>query len=107
MFSASDKVYKITLIDGANGRSTTVQVSSEEFILESAEDQGVKLPASCYAGKCITCVGKLLEGEVEQDQVFLKPEEMAAGYVLTCKAYPRSDCTILTHQEDALLGQDA
>jgi ferredoxin len=102
MFSASDKIYEITFIDAANV-STTIQVGSEEYILESAEDQGVKLPGSCYAGKCITCAGRLLKGEVEQDQVFLKPEEMAAGFVLVCRSYPRSDCVILTHQEDALL----
>jgi ferredoxin len=100
-------VYNITLIGNSQSDSITIKVGSDEYILESAEDQGIKLPASCYAGKCITCVSRLLEGEVDQDHVFLKPDEIDSGFILTCKSYPRSDCVILTHQEDALLGQDA
>jgi ferredoxin len=45
----------------------------------------------------------LLEGEVEQNEVSLKPEEIEAGFILTCKSYPRADCVIAIHQEDALL----
>jgi ferredoxin len=99
-------IYNITLIGNSQPASVTIKVGSDEYILESAEDQGIKLPASCYAGKCITCVSRLLEGEVDQDHVSLKPDEIDSGFILTCKSYPRSDCVILTHQEDALLGQD-
>lgn len=96
-------VYNITLVNGNEGTSVTIKVGSDEYILESAEDQGIELPSSCNAGKCITCASRLLEGEVDRDSAFLKPTEMAAGFILTCKSYPRSDCVILTHQEDALL----
>jgi ferredoxin len=96
-------VYNITLVSNSESDSITIKVGSDEYILESAEDQGVKLPASCNAGKCITCVSRLLEGEVDRDGFFLKPNEIAAGFILTCKSFPRSDCVILTHQEDALL----
>ena len=106
MFSSPDQVYEVKFVN-ADNHQTTVQVGSEEYILESAADQGVSLPGSCYAGKCITCAGKMLEGEVEQDQVFLKPQEIAAGFVLLCRSFPRSDCVILTHQEDALLDLNA
>lgn len=104
MAYADDRVYSVTLVKQDQADGITIKIGSDEYILESAEDQGVHLPASCNAGRCITCVSRLLEGEVEQDHVFLKPAEIDAGFILTCKSYPRSDCVILTHQEDALLG---
>lgn len=103
MFSPSDQVYVVTLIDEVNNVTTSLQIGSDESILDSALDQGVQLPASCFTGTCVTCACRLIEGEIEQNEVSLKPEEIEAGFILTCKSYPRSDCVIVTHQEDALL----
>lgn len=99
--------YKITLINQAlaqaNTTPTTIHVRGDETILDAAEHQGVELPTSCRAGACISCTGKLMKGSIEHDHCFLKNSEKEAGFILTCTAYPRSDCAILTHQEDALL----
>jgi ring-1,2-phenylacetyl-CoA epoxidase subunit PaaE len=63
-----------------------------QSVLDSALGQGADLPYACKGGVCCTCKARLVEGEVMMDENWgLEPDEVAAGFILTCQSHPRSE----------------
>ena len=94
--------YTVTVKD-TNGEETTVECADDELILDAVEEAGADAPYSCRAGACSSCAGKLIEGEVDQEeQSFLDEDQIAEGYILTCVSKPLSNCVVQLGQEENL-----
>jgi ring-1,2-phenylacetyl-CoA epoxidase subunit PaaE len=65
--------------------------SDGSTLLDAAMRAGADLPFSCKGGVCSTCKAKILEGAADMELCYgLEPDEVAAGYVLTCQAHPKT-----------------
>ena len=85
------KTHKVTF----HKRGVTIECAEDEYILEAAEDAGLRLPYDCRSGTCTTCIQKCLEGEIDQDMAFaISDEELEQGYRLICIGSPLSDVVL-------------
>lgn len=79
-----------TILDGRS--QSFVLPADGATILDTLMQFRPDAPYACKNGVCGTCRAKVTEGEVRMDINFaLEPNELAAGFVLTCQAHPVSD----------------
>lgn len=72
-----------------DGRESTVEMRRDERVLDAALRVRGELPYSCRGGVCSTCRARVLGGQVRMARNYaLAPDELAAGYVLTCQSSP-------------------
>lgn len=82
-------IYQIQLINPNLKLNRTIQVPDDQYIIDIAEEVGIRLPSGCKQGECSACIAKLISGEIDQsEQKFLRLQEIQAGYVVTCVSYP-------------------
>ncbi|QDY06052.1 phenylacetate-CoA oxygenase/reductase subunit PaaK [Micromonospora sp. HM134] len=75
-----------------DGRSSRFTMGRHERVLDAALRVRGELPYACKGGVCSTCRAKVTSGEVAMARNYaLEPDEVAAGYVLTCQASPVTD----------------
>jgi len=73
----------------------TVPVGRGQSLLDACDAAGVHgIPSSCRAGMCMTCRTRLIEGEADCASDSLDADDRAAGYVLPCVTWPKSDCVL-------------
>ena len=78
------------------GESRQVLVPYRQSILDAAMAAGIQLPYSCHAGRCSTCVCKVLSGTVwmHYNEVLTADDE-ANGLALTCTGHPASSNVVV------------
>jgi ring-1,2-phenylacetyl-CoA epoxidase subunit PaaE len=81
------------------GITTKIRVPfSGQPILDAVHAARIDAPYACKGGVCCSCRAKLVEGEVDMDVVYgLEPDEIAAGYILTCQSHPRTARVVIDY----------
>ena len=92
-------VSDVSVLSG--GREYRFELTPDgENILDAGLENGVDLPFSCKGGVCATCKAKLVEGQVDMDRnQALQPEEIEAGFILTCQSHPISKRVIVDYDQ--------
>ena len=72
--------------------------SRKGTILDAALAAGIAYPHSCRVGECGSCKSRLVAGEVfspaPADPTVLTQAERAAGIILPCRSWPKTDVTV-------------
>ncbi|MGH9340419.1 MAG: 2Fe-2S iron-sulfur cluster-binding protein [Acidobacteriota bacterium] len=86
-----------------DGAEHEMEVGPDEYVLEAALRNGLKLPYSCLQGWCLSCAARLLEGVMDQqDSTRYYSEDREEGFALLCTGRAKSDLRLKTHARDEM-----
>ncbi len=76
-----------------DGRTSLVKADRNgPSLLDYARSVRAEVPFACKGGMCATCKASVTNGEVTMTKNYaLTPEEVEAGFVLTCQSHPVTD----------------
>lgn len=96
--SSAKEVFEASITVIQDGTQFDFKLPSDgSTLLDAAMRAGADLPFSCKGGVCSTCKAKILEGKVEMSVNYgLEPDEVEAGYVLTCQSHPVSTRVVVS-----------
>jgi len=91
------KACDLTIIEGGKSMSIKMEQGSNN-VLDEALNNSADLPFACKGGVCATCKAKVVEGKVNMLLSYgLEPDEVEAGYVLTCQSIPISEKLVIDY----------
>lgn len=95
------KTYTVNILDRQTGIHYQAAISSDRYILEAFEDQGIELPFACRNGACTTCAMRVKSGQIYQPEAMgLSKGLQQQNYALICVGYACSDLELETQDED-------
>lgn len=99
-------VHTVVVHDRQTGVTYSVEVPQDQYILQTAEEEGIKLPFACRHGCCTACAVRVKSGTLVQPQALgISPELKEKGYALLCVGIPLSDLEVETQDEDEVYWQ--
>ncbi len=91
---------KLTVIEGNGGKKTELFHDKKRTLLHTLREGGVNLPSLCSGiGKCGRCQVRFCGYAplpTQTDRAVIAPDNLRAGYRLSCMARPEKDCMVET-----------
>ena len=75
-------------------KDDTVKIESSQSVLEALEKAGHKIPNSCRAGLCHSCMMQAEDAPPLRSQQGLSDSQQLQNFFLSCSCYPQSDMQV-------------
>jgi ring-1,2-phenylacetyl-CoA epoxidase subunit PaaE len=93
------KICALTVIKDGNIININLPFETDN-VLDAALKTNADMPFACKGGVCCTCKARLTHGEVYMDVNYgLEPDEIAAGFILTCQAFPVTEAVTVNFDD--------